>query len=268
MTTSTPGTGPADVARVHDWLLGGEHSTPIDRDAADSIALARPSLPRRVTAMTLCASFALRYAHRHCALRQLVEVGPHVALSWHSAPGSQPLWRRRIVLCDDESTGALLRPEDHDADPGDRPAVTTLVQPLGAATDEVLNNLISAIGLLDRTGPAALVLTLPGLHARELRDVTAEAASLLPIGSVFVLAAHRLEPPLVEAYRQHDLPCTVLTPAEHAAIAGSRWTPLDADTWSSPALRHPHEVLARPGLLDTVRRTQVTVAVLAPAGAR
>ena len=73
-TANDDGPKPATAARIYDYLLGGTHNFPADRQAAEALMAATPMIPKIARANRAFLRRAVRYMAAH-GVRQFLDVG-------------------------------------------------------------------------------------------------------------------------------------------------------------------------------------------------
>jgi hypothetical protein len=94
----------ANIARVYDWWLGGDHNFRADEDAARSLISVEPNIRRMARANRAFLGRAVRYMARKEGIRQFIDIGSGIPtgqnvhqVAQETAPGS------RVVYVDNDA---------------------------------------------------------------------------------------------------------------------------------------------------------------------
>jgi SAM-dependent methyltransferase len=177
-------TGKANIARVYDWWLGGDHNFLADRDVARSIIAVEPNTRATMRANRAFLGRAVRYLANEAGIRQFLDIGSGIPtennvhqVAQKAAPGARVVYadnddvavaHSRLILNDNPDAAVLQ------ADLRDPAAIL-------AAPETQL--------LIDFTQPVALLLVAvlhfiadtdqPGTILATLRDALAPGSYLV-----------------------------------------------------------------------------------------
>jgi O-methyltransferase involved in polyketide biosynthesis len=246
------------VARIYDYLLGGEANWAIDREFGDQAIAMFPQVVAAAKANRQFLFRAVRHLMRR-GVRQFIDLGAGLPTMDHThsvADAFEP-GTARVVYVDNEPVAVAhsqILLEQH-GDPGRHTAINADLRAPDRLWQQVLDT-----GLIDMTQPIGLLM-IAVLHVRQPdeqgRDMAPQLMeryrSLLPSGSYLAITHATIEgvPPVIarkmsemfEMYQRSGSPGVLRGHAEIADLFGDfdlldpglTWTPL----W------HPEESVVR-----------------------
>jgi SAM-dependent methyltransferase len=146
-------TSKANIARVYDWWLGGDHNFQADRDAARSLIAVEPNIRGMARENRAFLGRAVRFLAREAGIRQFLDIGSGIPtennvhqIAKQAAPGS------RVVYADNDEVAVahsrLLLEDVPDA---------TIIQADAREPGKILADPETQL-LIDFTEPVAVLL--------------------------------------------------------------------------------------------------------------
>jgi hypothetical protein len=171
-------TGKANIARVYDWWLGGNHNFLADQDAARALIAVEPNIRAMARANRAFLGRAVRFLAVEAGIRQFIDIGSGIPTEQNvhetaqqAAPGSRVVYvdndevavaHSRLLLEDIPDTAIikadLREPDKFLAEPETK-LLIDFTQPVGLLLVAVLHT------LPDSDDPARIVATLRGALA-------------------------------------------------------------------------------------------------------
>jgi hypothetical protein len=165
--------GKANVARVYDWWLGGDHNFRVDQDAARAMIAVEPNARAIARANRAFLGRAVRFLAAEAGIRQFLDIGSGIPtennvhqVAQNCAPGARVLYvdsddvviaHSRLMLNDIQDTGViqadLREPAKILADP-ETQLLLDFTQPVGLLLVAVLHF------IPDAADPHQIVATL------------------------------------------------------------------------------------------------------------